>query len=212
MPGEPPLHCRLQWLISCFWRGREIGAEVDNLKAVATDARTRALVQLIQGQLLASVRRVGALAHLDAGFAQAAHLLTPKSISWCSSATRACAPCPGMTAWRCRRGWHPAAGSRGDPPAARRTGGTAAGYRRQAPGHPGMSGFCVPMDHGESLRRAVVKEGRRQTHDRSFSDRDCLFLAQILPLFRRGHTRQWLRQRHRSGLYWFKQLFFGVLA
>lgn len=79
VPGAlPPLPCRLQWLISGFWRGREVGAEADNLAAVAPDERTRALVELIHGQLLASVRRHGALARLDAGFALAAHLLSPE--------------------------------------------------------------------------------------------------------------------------------------
>lgn len=76
--GAPPLHCRLQWLVSGFWRGREVEAELENLVAVASDVRTRALVQLLHGQLLASVRLRGALPCLDAGFAQAAHLLTPE--------------------------------------------------------------------------------------------------------------------------------------
>ena len=78
-PGTLPLRGRLQWLVSQFWRGREVEAEADNLIAVAADARTRALIELIHGQLLASVRRRGALAHLDAGFALAAHLLTPEA-------------------------------------------------------------------------------------------------------------------------------------
>ena len=74
----PPLRCRLQWLIARFWRGREVAAEVENLLAVADGPRSRALVLLVHGQLLAAVRRQGALARLDAGFALAADLLDPE--------------------------------------------------------------------------------------------------------------------------------------
>jgi hypothetical protein len=75
--GALPLRCRLQGLIAHFWRGQEVAAEVENLLAVAHDARSRALVLLIHGQLLASVRQPGAMARLEAGFALAAHLLSP---------------------------------------------------------------------------------------------------------------------------------------
>lgn len=78
-PGGPPLHCRLQWLIARFWRGREVAAEVDNLLAVASDPSARALVLLVHGQLLAAVRRQGAMARLDAGFALASSLLNPEA-------------------------------------------------------------------------------------------------------------------------------------
>lgn len=74
----PPLRCRLQWLIARFWRGQEVAGEVENLLAVADGPRTRALVLLVHGQLLAAVRRQGALARLDAGFALAADLLDPE--------------------------------------------------------------------------------------------------------------------------------------
>jgi hypothetical protein len=77
--GAPPLRCRLQWLIARFWRGQEVAGEVGNLLAVADDTSTRALVLLIHGQLLAAVRREGALARLDAGFALAANLLSPEA-------------------------------------------------------------------------------------------------------------------------------------
>ncbi|HSJ47246.1 MAG TPA: hypothetical protein VLA26_00230 [Gammaproteobacteria bacterium] len=77
--GAPPLRCRLQWLIARFWRGQEVAGEVENLLAVADDPRTRALVLLIHGQLLAAVRRQGALERLDAGFALAADLLDPEA-------------------------------------------------------------------------------------------------------------------------------------
>ena len=79
MPGNQPLRCRLQWLIAAFWRGREVAAEVENLLAVAADAHTRALLLLLHGQLLAAVRREGAMERLDAGFAQAADLLSPEA-------------------------------------------------------------------------------------------------------------------------------------
>ena len=73
--GAAPLPCRLQWLVARFWRGRDIGAEADNLLAVTREARARALVFLVHGQLLASVRRAGAMERLDQGFALAANLL-----------------------------------------------------------------------------------------------------------------------------------------
>lgn len=78
-PAGPPLRCRLQWLVARFWLGRDIEAEAANLLAVHTDAASRALVLLVHGQLLASVRQQGAMAHLDAGFALAAAHLEPEA-------------------------------------------------------------------------------------------------------------------------------------
>ena len=77
-PGVPPLLCRLQSLVARFWRGLDLEAEFGNLLAVTGDARSRALLLLIHGQLLAAVRREGAMDRLDAGFVLAVPLLDPE--------------------------------------------------------------------------------------------------------------------------------------
>lgn len=79
LPAGPPLRCRLQWLVARFWLGRDIEAEAANLLAVSANAASRALVLLVQGQLLASVRQQGAMERLDAGFALAASHLEPEA-------------------------------------------------------------------------------------------------------------------------------------
>jgi len=68
----------LQQLIARFWLGRGIEQEAASLLATAQPVRERALVELVHGQLLLSVRQRAAPAHLAAGFRLAADLLSPQ--------------------------------------------------------------------------------------------------------------------------------------
>jgi hypothetical protein len=69
--------CGLREMIAAFWLGRPVESHYRNLLHTAPDARSRALVELVYGQLLASRRLAGALEHLARGFALGAALLEP---------------------------------------------------------------------------------------------------------------------------------------
>ncbi|NIP73549.1 MAG: hypothetical protein GWO16_11185 [Gammaproteobacteria bacterium] len=62
---------RLQAMIGRFWLGRSIEPDHATLAQVASDAVTRALADLVYGQLLLSRKLAGAHDHLRAGFAAA---------------------------------------------------------------------------------------------------------------------------------------------
>jgi hypothetical protein len=67
-------------LIARFWLGDDVEPEYQSLAAVARRRRTRsrALVEMVYGQLLMARRRPGAMAHLERAFAEARHLLAPE--------------------------------------------------------------------------------------------------------------------------------------
>lgn len=67
----------LQQLLARFRLQGEL-QEVDSMQATLREERERALLELIQGQLLISVRLRQAREHLDAGFRAAANLLSPE--------------------------------------------------------------------------------------------------------------------------------------
>lgn len=71
---SPLLAQRLAW-IAAFWIKGEAQMQYESLLATAATAHDRALTELIQGQLLCSVRRLGAHQALTHGFQLAADLL-----------------------------------------------------------------------------------------------------------------------------------------
>lgn len=68
---------QLQLLLARFWLRGEL-ADAAGMLATRREARELALLELVQGQLLISVRLRQAREHLDAGFRAAAHLLSPE--------------------------------------------------------------------------------------------------------------------------------------
>ncbi len=69
---------RLQQLMARFRLGHSIEQEADSLLVTSQAVRERALIELVHGQLLLSVRGADAMRHLDAGFRLAADLLSPE--------------------------------------------------------------------------------------------------------------------------------------
>jgi len=69
------LHYHAQEMIARFWRGDPVVADYQALAKTADDRYQHALVEFVYGQLLLSRKLNGAMAHLDAGFAEAAPLL-----------------------------------------------------------------------------------------------------------------------------------------
>jgi hypothetical protein len=76
--GERCFACLLRQMTARFWLGRPVTADYESLRAAAADARERALVELVYGQLLASRRLAGAAAHLEAGFEAGRDLLSAR--------------------------------------------------------------------------------------------------------------------------------------
>jgi len=72
--GHRCFPCHVQEMIARFWRGDAVAADYRALIKAADYRYERALVKLVYGQLLLSRRLKGAIAHLDAGFAEAAPL------------------------------------------------------------------------------------------------------------------------------------------
>jgi len=62
-------------MIARFWRGEPIDTNHQTLTKTADSRYEQALVELIYGQLLLSRKLNGTMAHLEAGFAEAAPLL-----------------------------------------------------------------------------------------------------------------------------------------
>lgn len=76
VPGDGLLPRALNGMIGRYWLGRSVAADYEVLLAGARDDRSRALVELVYGQLLAARKRPGALEHLEAGFRLARPWLT----------------------------------------------------------------------------------------------------------------------------------------
>lgn len=75
--GGRTLCCRLHLMMARFWQGEDISEEYRNLQRLAAGrAHSRALLELIYGQLLLSRQLTGALEHLDYGFNLARNLFT----------------------------------------------------------------------------------------------------------------------------------------
>ncbi len=73
-PGKPFALALQEWL-GRFWLGRATDADYHSVRSQAENARDRALVELIRGQLSMSRKLSGAMQQLDAGLALAADLL-----------------------------------------------------------------------------------------------------------------------------------------
>lgn len=60
--------CELKEMAAGFWQGDTIDMEYGNLCQTTTDRRAQALLELMYGQLLMSVKRSPAMTHLQKGF------------------------------------------------------------------------------------------------------------------------------------------------
>lgn len=76
--GTTCFACLVQELVARHWLGRDVEGYYHTLRATVPAERDLALTDLVYGQLLISLKRAGAMDHLNDGFARAAHYLTAR--------------------------------------------------------------------------------------------------------------------------------------